>query len=205
MPFSRYFFRGEWFVCWRIYFKQGLKKYTDGFSLKKISPLLLMSSLGFFGSVWVSSHRCVVPEIVFSTPSGFPNLDLHTFSFTFWFSWQYSLHHILRVAVFFFLLLFDPFLFDYSLLLCKLVKKKTFHEGPESEMHILFTRLCVFFFLLLVHGEKIFSACDFLRLPFFLVCVFFPLIIFYTKTACLDSWAAKYSEFVLYNISNFGF
>lgn len=64
---------------------------------------------------------------------------------------------------------------------------------------------CVCFFLLLVHGEKIFSACDFLRLPFFLVCVFFPLIIFYTKTACLDSWAAKYSEFVLYNISNSGF
>jgi hypothetical protein len=39
------------------------------------------------------------------------------------------------------------------------LSKKNFHEGPESEMHILFTRLC--FFFLLIHGEEIFSACDF--------------------------------------------
>lgn len=204
MPFSRYFFRGEWIVCWRIYFKQGLKKYTDGFSFLKMSPLLLMSSLGFFGSVWVSSHRCVVPEIVFSTPSGFPNLDLHTFSFTFWFSLQYSLHHILRVTVFFspFVWSVSVWLFSTSLQACQ---KKKLSMKVQNRKCIFCLHDCVCFFLLLVHGEKIFSACDFLRLPFFLVCVFFPLIIFYTKTACLDSWAAKYSEFVLYNISNSGF
>lgn len=103
-----------------------------------------------------------------------------------------SLFHSFRISksrfayFFFYLLIFfaifspphfkgDSFFFSFCLIrFCLIIlyfsaslsKKKTFHEGPESEMHILFTRLCVFFLTISSRRKNILCVW-FFKTPFF--------------------------------------
>lgn len=103
-----------------------------------------------------SSHRCVVPDIVFPLI----RIDLRPFLYLLFSSWQY--HTMFSGDSFFFFCSFRFYLINFYS--SASLSKKNFHEGPESEMHILFTRLCFFFF---INSRRRNLLCVwFLRLPF---------------------------------------
>ena len=101
-----------------------------------------------------SSHRCVVPDIVFPLI----RIDLRPFLYLLFSSWQY--HTMFSGDSFF---LFFSFLFDWFLLLCKLVKKKFPWRSRIGNAYFVYT--IVFFFFINSLRRNLLCVW-FLRLPF---------------------------------------